>query len=59
MVGCRQGAMLLNGGVDSSCGHAARAWSYGEDRERGCAWRRKEMVNYLLSESYIIFYTCI
>jgi len=25
----------------------------------GCAWRRKEMVNYLLSESYIIFYTCI
>jgi len=34
MVGCRQGAMLLNGGVDSSCGHVARAWSYGEDRER-------------------------
>jgi len=29
------------------------------ERERGCAWRRKEMVNYLLSESYIIFYTCI
>jgi len=34
MVACKQGAMLLNGGVDSSCGHAARAWSYGEDRER-------------------------
>ena len=42
MVACRQGAMLLNGGVDSSCGHAARAWSLERiERERVCMEKKR------------------